>query len=293
MTRLKDKISTGDAFRQLGLRYLTQISKHEAGAMRRDVEALHKMRVGVRRLRSLFTTFKPALVADEVRDLRRELRWLQRILGHCRDWDVFNAENVTPLRDRLAEDDRLHRFAELGTQAREQAYDKLEQVAATKRYRAVYERLDAVLNHPKAVGTRQMRRPVGKFARRAVKKRRKKTEVSGDHLDAMPIDDIHALRKQVKKARYAIGFFADLYRKRRTKHYLAQLSLLQDLAGHMVDVRAGQSLIDDLQPRNGPDRKALDAAHDMVTGWMMAKSASCRDQLQAAWERYRSLKRFG
>jgi CHAD domain-containing protein len=203
MTRLRKKPSTGDAFLQLGLRYRAQISEHEVGAMRRDVESLHKMRVDVRRLRSLFTNFKQALVAEDVRDLRRELRWLQRILGDCRDWDVFNAENVMPLRDRLAEHDRLQRFAELGAQARERAYDKLEQVAGTKRYRAAYERLDAVLNHP------------------------------------------------------------------------------------------GQALIDDLQPRKGPDRKVLDAAHDMVTGWMMAKSAGCREQLEGAWERYRSLKRLG
>jgi triphosphatase len=262
MTRLRKQVSTGDAFRQLGLRYRAQISEHEAGAMRRDAESLHKMRVGVRRLRSLFTTFKGALVAEEVRDLRRDLRWLQRILGDCRDWDVFNAENVLPLRERLAEDDRLQRFAELGAQARERVYDKLEQVAGTKRYRAVYQRLDAALNNPKAVGTRQMRRPV-------------------------------ALRKQIKKARYAIEFFSDLYREKRTKHHLAQLSLLQDLAGHMVDVRAGQALIDELQPRKGPDRKVLDAAHDMVTGWMMAKSAGCRERLEVAWARYRPLKRLG
>lgn len=260
--------------------------------MARDAEALHRMRVGVRRLRSVFTTFKAALVDEDVRELRDDLHWLQGVLGHCRDWDVFNAKNVLPLRDRLADDDRLQRFAELGAYARERAYDALEEALASRRYRAVHERMQALLQDPATAGTRWMRRRAGKFARRAIRKRLEKIDVTSDDLAGMPLGEIHELRKQIKKARYAIGFFRDFCRRKRTRRHLEQLALMQDLIGQMVDVRAGQELIGGLHPRSRPDRRALSTARCVVTGWMAANSADCRRRLGDAWQQYRSLKRL-
>src|SRR5262249_31147754 len=96
-------LRTEEAFRTLAGDCLAKMAKHEAGALAHDAESLHKLRVGVRQLRALFTTFKPALVSEEVADLREELRWLQAVLGSCRDWDVFNARNLLPLQERLGE----------------------------------------------------------------------------------------------------------------------------------------------------------------------------------------------
>lgn len=289
MKRLLDAPETGDAFRRLARQCLTQISEREAGAVARDGESLHKMRVGVRRLRSLFTTFKPALVAAKTEALREELRWLQSILGQCRDWDVFNARHLFPSRERL-EDDRLQQLSELGTDAREKAYDALEETVTSSRYRGLHESLQAFMDDPEGVGTPWMGRPVKKFARRALKKRMKKVAHGADDLAELPIGELHELRKQIKKARYALDFFADFYRGKRAKRYLAQLSLMQDLIGQMVDVRAGQALIESVKGGNRVDDETLRGARDIVTGWLIANSADCRAQLCAAWERYRSLK---
>jgi CHAD domain-containing protein len=45
-------------------------------------------------MQAVFNTFKPALIAEEVHKLRDDLRWLQGVLGRCRDWDVFSAHWV-------------------------------------------------------------------------------------------------------------------------------------------------------------------------------------------------------
>lgn len=52
-------------------------------------DAVHKMRVATRRLRSALTTFKPLFTADVVRPLRAELKWLAGELGAARDAEVM------------------------------------------------------------------------------------------------------------------------------------------------------------------------------------------------------------
>jgi triphosphatase len=292
MAKLSQGVETGEAFQHLAMRCLAQVARHEPGALQRDAEALHKMRVGVRRLRSVFTTFKPAIEEAEVQDLRDELRWLQGVLGRCRDWDVFNAANVSPLGERLGDDERFRRFAELGLRARDEAYDALDEAMTSGRYSAVHERFYDLLDDTVRIATPWMGRPLGKFARRVMKKRLRKVAVSAGDLAVMPLAELHELRKQIKKAHYALGFFSDLYRRKRARRYLEQLSLIQDLLGQMVDVRAGRDLVEGLRAGNGSDRRALEAGRYLVIGWMTANAEDCRPRVRQAWEQYQSLKRL-
>src|SRR5262249_55609291 len=58
-----------------------------------DADAVHDMRVAVRRLRSALRTFKPMLAEQWVDSLRDELDWLAALLGAVRDLDVLR-ENL-------------------------------------------------------------------------------------------------------------------------------------------------------------------------------------------------------
>jgi CHAD domain-containing protein len=135
--------------------------------------------------------------------------------------------------------------------------------------------------------------PTGKFAHRAVRKRMKKVRVAADDIASLPMDDLHALRKQIKKGHYALEFFIRAYSRKRAKRYLAQLSLMQDIIGQMVDVRAGQALMNQIGSGNRLEAQALKGARDIITGWMIANSTDCRAQLCDAWQRYRTLKPLG
>ncbi|MGY1669190.1 CYTH and CHAD domain-containing protein [Geodermatophilus sp. SYSU D00710] len=53
-------------------------------------DAVHKMRVATRRLRSALTTFKPLFDPAVVRPLRDELKWLAAELGAARDAEVMS-----------------------------------------------------------------------------------------------------------------------------------------------------------------------------------------------------------
>lgn len=68
---------------------LTRLLANEAAARAGDVEAVHQMRVAVRRLRSDLRTFRPLLRSDWANELSAALRPLAASLGAVRDLDVL------------------------------------------------------------------------------------------------------------------------------------------------------------------------------------------------------------
>lgn len=74
-------------FTELQQTILTQ----EAGALAGDVEAIHDMRVGVRRLRVALSNFAVCLGKQERRTEQRRLNKLADALGSVRDLDVLSA----------------------------------------------------------------------------------------------------------------------------------------------------------------------------------------------------------
>jgi CHAD domain-containing protein len=68
---------------------LTRLLANEAGVRAGDVEAVHQMRVAVRRLRSDLRTLRPLLQSDWANELSAALRPLAASLGAVRDLDVL------------------------------------------------------------------------------------------------------------------------------------------------------------------------------------------------------------
>ncbi|MGH3356826.1 MAG: CHAD domain-containing protein, partial [Nocardioidaceae bacterium] len=59
--------------------------------VRRDLpDAVHKMRVAMRRLRSALATFRPLLDTSVTEPLREELKWASGVLGEARDAEVMH-----------------------------------------------------------------------------------------------------------------------------------------------------------------------------------------------------------
>jgi CHAD domain-containing protein len=65
------------------------IIKHESGAIAGRVEAIHDMRVGIRRLRVALRNFADCLPKEDRRRLRTNLGHLADALGGTRDLDVM------------------------------------------------------------------------------------------------------------------------------------------------------------------------------------------------------------
>ena len=91
-------LQVAEAFRSIGLSCLRQVTRNQVPLERGDPEAVHQMRVGLRRLRAAISIFGDLLGDAETELIKAELRWLTEQLGLARDYHVFLQESVGPMK---------------------------------------------------------------------------------------------------------------------------------------------------------------------------------------------------
>src|SRR4051812_6350129 len=113
------------AFQAIGRACLHQLLSNERVLREtRGPEAVHQMRVAMRRLRAAMSLFK-AMLADERQDaIRSELRWIANVLGAARDLDVFMADVLDPVRKKHPGEPGLEELAASFQARREQSYER-------------------------------------------------------------------------------------------------------------------------------------------------------------------------
>jgi CHAD domain-containing protein len=203
-----------------------------------DAESVHKMRVAVRRLRSVLRSARPMLDKPWVRSLRNELDWLADGLGAVRDLDVLlanlgaDAEKLSGTHPaRTAE--LLHPLAEERTRAREELRERLAQA----RY---YRLLDTVEGAASAPPTRRDDVSVEKFARKDFRRLRRSARRLASQTDV----ELHKTRIRGKRARYAAEL-AERSRGKKASRFIKAAKDFQDVLGdHQDAVVAGERLHD-------------------------------------------------
>ncbi len=209
---------------------LEAVRAHDPGTrLGEDPEALHQMRVAVRRLRAILRAARPMLQADAVEPLRAELAWLGAALGARRDLDVMReylgAELTTlePVERRGGR--RLLRRLE---EAREATRFELLKALDDARYFALLDRLEETIAHPLVTDADASLRDL---AAREFKKLRKAV----DALSETPGDaDLHLARIKVKRARYAAEL-ATAVVGRPAERFVEKAKRLQDILGEHQD----------------------------------------------------------
>src|SRR6516165_517998 len=71
------------------VRYFLPLAMHDSD---RDLEHVHRLRVGTRRAAAALRIFGHTLPEKVLRKVRRTLRSLRQAAGEARDWDVFVTE---------------------------------------------------------------------------------------------------------------------------------------------------------------------------------------------------------
>ena len=198
----------------------------------RKKDALHQTRVAMRRLRSAFTLFKPAIEDVEYQYLREELRWFTGQLGEARNLDVF-LERELPDADR-----------EALTKRREQAYDHVIAAMNSQRFRMLVIELVGWT----AFGPWRRGKPASKavqgFASTRLDRLWHSIAHIGHHIADLDEETRHRLRIQVKKMRYAIEFLRGLYpdASRTEKRFGSAVEELQESLGKLNDLATARML---------------------------------------------------
>lgn len=84
----------------------TAIIQHESGVLRGDVDAIHDMRVGIRRMRVTLSNFSSCIPKEDRLRIGDSLKKLAESLGKVRDQDVLIASLRSKKRDLTPEDRR-------------------------------------------------------------------------------------------------------------------------------------------------------------------------------------------
>ena len=227
--------------------HVQAIRAHEAGARAgRDPEHLHEMRVAVRRLRAILRASRALFDPTWVDRLREELDWLGGGLGLLRDLDVLHAY----LRPRLATLEGAEHRAGQGvlrrlSTDRTRARADLNEALDSPRYPRILEQLETFLSRPPAsasdVSLPDVAATEWKRLRKAVQK-----------LPGRPsVDELHAVRIKVKRARYA----AELARAaadERGQRFIHQAKKLQDILGDLQDAVVIEQYLHDAIDRTEP-----------------------------------------
>ena len=288
---LKDKLSVQQGFQAIAANCLEQVSANQDGvASSEDVESLHQMRVGLRRLRSALSLFKPLLALPE--DLRADLDWLAGKLGAARDWDVLAGDTLAPCQDEL-DAGILSPLIEAAREEARVAHAQAAEALADVRYTRLMLGLQRWLltcgwregSTPRQ--RRALERPLLRFARAALRRRQRRLLKRGKLLVHGTPAERHQVRIAAKKARYASEFFASLFSASKARAYVKRLSSLQDVLGVLNDLEVADKLLHALAGQ----QPAVQSQAAFVRGFLAARAqARLGDArgMQCAWRRFKA-----
>jgi CHAD domain-containing protein len=201
-------LSVFDAAKQVFAEQTAALRRHAKGARKgKDPEAVHQMRVATRRLRAALRALTGRVAAPKA--LRGRLQWLGRRLGAVRDLDVILALLRSERLPAAAagERSRLARLIRRLDGRREKAQHRLTKALRRDRYEKLQGDLDAFAERPRVIGTDE---PVAARVLASVSTRL--GDAIADHAgmtQAAPTAvELHALRIEFKRLRYALEFHA-------------------------------------------------------------------------------------
>ena len=227
-----------------------------ANAVRQDAspEALHKLRVSLRRLRSLWWAFEPLLDKGENTRQRALYKYLANAAGKTRDWDI--------LIELIARDERVaHEMTPTLQAARGGALETSRETLSNADVKHLLQ--DALSSANKELNTARERVPLQKFvdkrvsaSERSLKKRIKRAS----RAKRSNYTAFHDVRKAGKKVRYLLEFFGPVLSGSH-KRILKRLKQIQKRFGTLNDIVASEMLLrdnTDLLVGSGDTDAALD-----------------------------------
>lgn len=273
------------------------VANAEAVRASDDPEGPHQLRVGLRRLRSAFSVFKPAIDAPERARLSDEARWLGQVVGRLRDLDVAAEEILAPASARRPDEPGFAALLEAVEKARGRARAEVRKTVESARAQALFFDLARFveargwLRPDDFDQTGRLAAPVSDLAASALRKRWKSAARLGRDIEALDIEARHDLRKELKKLRYAVEFFAPIYPDKQLARFLKSLKRLQEVFGDLNDAAMVQELL------TGPDAPGANDAHaqravGLVLGRADALAETAWADARALWDDLRAVKAF-
>lgn len=246
-------------------------------------EAVHQMRVALRRLRSALKIFKPVLADTQLDDLRSQIRWLLAQLGPARDAEVFLSEIVAPVCADHPEAPALTELWQEFLRRRDADLAVARAATASPRFTLMLLELGRWSLAPAKADSAEAQAPLSGFARKVLRRQwRRLLKTGGGDLNHLPAEELHQLRILGKQLRYGGEFFAGLYPKPKVKPLLSTLASLQQNLGELNDLAVAAPRL----ARSGASAPWGWAA-GLICGWHETRRPVLMQAARADWKNLR------
>ncbi len=291
LLKLSKRMTIEQVFQAIAANCMAQVQANETGvAQEHDVENLHQMRVGLRRLRSALGLFKDVLQPPE--DLQQELGWLVTQLGAARDWDVLAGSTLPAVAEAAPDEPRL---AEVKLAAQNKTHEMHEATSiavSSPRYTRLilcFTRWVQGCGWRDAMSLQSQNRlteNVTKFARNTLVYDQRRLLKRGRKLPGANPETRHRVRIAAKKTRYATEFFQSLYSSKRVRPYVEALSNLQDELGWLNDAAVADRLLKELQE----GQSHLEGSAGFVRGYLASRVRNDDKKIRKLWKKFAPMK---
>jgi triphosphatase len=219
--RLDRKMSANRAFTVIAASTFRHFATNADAVRNLDAEAIHQMRVGLRRTRAAISIFDDVLPRAGIAKIKRELRWLTRELAPAREIDVFLKERVPPITKEEPPKRGARAIEEKLAARRAKAFKRASQAIGSRRFRSLLIDMLEWIETRKTPSNED--NSIGPYAAELLDRRIKKARRQGKRLTELSPKQRHKLRIKIKKIHYAVDFFECLYAASDNKE-IAQLS---------------------------------------------------------------------
>ncbi|QIK38788.1 CHAD domain-containing protein [Caldichromatium japonicum] len=253
-----------------------------------NIEGVHQMRVHSRQLRAALSAFRAAVPKSVSQPWRDELGWVASQLGAARDLDVLIDEFLASVCDKLPLNgaDTVRARAEV---KRALAYEQVNTMLDSQRYAEFKQGfrvwIDQRLWEEAALDDKHrttLKRALAPYARRLIKRLKQRTIQAGTGVDTRDPEQMHWLRIQCKKLRYAAEFFTPV--DPELDELIAYLKGLQTLLGELNDAVVMRGLLNGLlEGTSDPDLLRYTGA---LIGWRAYHGEALLSDFGAYWRAF-------
>ncbi|SIT18161.1 CYTH and CHAD domain-containing protein [Insolitispirillum peregrinum] len=293
---LKKNDTVAEALQSIGQACLGHALLNEPLLRRlRHPEAVHQMRVALRRFRSALSVFKPVLGSPHSLRVKDDLRWLAGELGDARDLDVFSDEILAPAAVALGDGIDLSPLQSLISHRRELAYQRALEALESPRSGQTLLHAAAWLENgdwltPDAPEQQAiLNGSLRPFARQLLDHRLKSVLRAGQHFGTLDSLARHAVRIEVKKLRYTCEFFSSLFSEKKQADFNATLSDLQEHLGAINDAAVARQKLSAIAQEGPAD---LTLACGAVIGWHQARMEDTIKDCGKSWKQFQKQEPF-
>ncbi|ATR22612.1 Putative adenylate cyclase family [Roseomonas mucosa] len=250
------------------------------------MEGVHQMRVAIRRLRAALRLFGPLLEPHATARFEDELRRLGQVLGAARDWDVFCEETLPEAGKEEGTAEWVALLRPAAEECRVEAHAAMLEELRRPALGALVLGLAGWAEDPAVLGGVAVGKPLAKVAPGLLEGVARKVRRRGRKIRHRSMEELHSLRKALKRLRYGLEFLSGLCPEKALRRYLQGCKELQEDLGGLNDAVTAIAMAEKLVARRGTE---LAPAMAGLAQWAEARREAAVARLPEDWKAFRDL----